>query len=269
MLQLLSTSFSMRSSPNDECIREVNVALLNRVTRPGFKGSVVDHGVLRIHNRGAVAADGSDDFELRPSRRPGVLGYAPAVLFGVVVTFILAGITLWFTDPGLLRTFVGVVLLLVASLALIAASALWTYFRSARIYVAGGRLGRVDMWGRSKDWPISSIKGAVFGPVSLASDEDPLVPEFSVTLVLDQSGSSVMSLSPLLWADSDLERLWLGLGVKPTQGWSEPMTSSELRRLYPGAVGELPRSSLPLGESIAIITASFILAIVLSICLLR
>jgi len=217
-----------------------------------------------------VPTGSADDFELRPSRHPGVLRYAPVALFGVAGTFVLAGIGLWFTNPGLLRTFAGVVLLLVTCLALIAASALWTYFRNARIYVAGGRLGRVDMWGRKKVWPISSIKGAVFGPVSLAADDqDSLLPEVSVTLILDHSGSSIMSLSPLLWADSDLERLWLGLGVKPTQGWSDPMTSNELRRRYPGAVGELPRSSLPLGQTIVIVTFSFILAIVLSICILR
>ena len=211
----------------------------------------------------------ADDFELRPSARRGVLRYASAALFGVVVTVVGAGISLWFTHAALLGTVVGVVLLLVASVALIAAVAIWTYLRTARIYVAGGRLGRVDMWGRKKVWPIASIKSVVFGPVSLASHTKSPVPALSVTLILDERGSSLMSLSPLLWADSDLERLWPALGLKPAQGWSEPLTAEELRSRYPGAVGELPRSSLRLGQTVAAIMVSFILAIVLSICLLH
>jgi hypothetical protein len=229
----------------------------------------VDHGPTRIHNPGAVPTAGADDFELRPSRHPGVLGYVPAALFAIFLSLGAATLGLWFINPGIVGTTVVVALGMIAAVALIGASALWIYFRNARIYVAGGQLGMVDMWGRKKVWPIASIKAAVFGPVSLASDENSIFPETSVTLVLDHREHSIMSLSPLLWAGSDLERLWLGLGVKPTQGWSEPMTSDELRSLYPGAVGELPRSSLPLPQTIAIITFSVVLAIVLSICLIR
>ena len=141
------------------------------------------------------------------------------------------------------------------------------YRRNERIYVDGGRLGQVDMWGRKKEWPIQSIKGAVFGPVSLGEQSE--LPEAPVTLVLDQSGASLMSLSPLLWDAADLDRLWQKLGIQPVQGWTAPMTPEVLRRSYPGAVRELPRSSLPPAQMAVVIAGSLVLAILLSICLLR
>jgi hypothetical protein len=172
--------------------------------------------------------------------RPASVGLATMIAFGTVVSC----------------TFVVVV-------------GLWLYRRSARIFVRGSQIGQVDMWGRTRVWSIESIKEVVSGTVDMRSDGRSLIPDVPVVLVIDQGGASMMSLSPSLWDPADLERLWQRLGIELAAGWTEPLLPEDLRRRYPGAVHELPSSKMPPGKTALMVVGSLVLAIVLSICLLR
>lgn len=123
--------------------------------------------------------------------------------------------------------------------------------------------------GRSSVWSIDSIKGAVSGSVNMRSGGKSLIPNVNVVLLIDRNGASMMSLSPSLWDPTGLERLWQRLGIEPVAGWTEPLLPEDLRRKYPGAVHEIPSSSMAPGKSAVLIVGIFVLAIVLSICLPR
>jgi hypothetical protein len=123
--------------------------------------------------------------------------------------------------------------------------------------------------GRTSVWSIDSIKEAVSGSVKISSDGKSLIPDVDVVLLIDQNGASMMSLSPSQWDPIDLERLWQRLGIEVVAGWAEPLLPEDLRRRYPGAVHEIPSSSMAPGKTALLVVGMFVLAIVLSICLLR
>jgi hypothetical protein len=157
----------------------------------------------------------------------------------------------------------------VVACAFLAVVALWLYRRNARILVRRSQIGEVDMWGRTRMWSIDSIKEAVSGTVDMRSDGRSLIPDVRVVLLIDQSGASMMSLSPSLWDPADLERLWQRLGIEVVAGWDEPLLPEDLRRRYPGAVHELPSSKMPPGKTALMAVGMIVLAIVLSICLVH
>lgn len=187
----------------------------------------------------------------------------------LVGLFTLGLVLVWLERPAVtglaaivgLAGFVGALVLVVGGL--------WLYRRNARIFVRGTQIGQVDMWGRSSVWSIDSIKGAVSGSVNMRSGGKSLIPNVNVVLLIDRNGASMMSLSPSLWDPTGLERLWQRLGIEPVAGWTEPLLPEDLRRKYPGAVHEIPSSSMAPGKSAVLIVGIFVLAIVLSICLPR
>jgi hypothetical protein len=109
------------------------------------------------------------------------------------------------------------------------------------------------MWGRTKEWPTESVKQAVSGRIALVNKTEIggtgvsfSLPHVPVILLIDQEGRTLLSISPSLWDDKDLMRLWERLSIEPVEGWPEPMPPEAIRRRYAGAVAELPRSTLPL-----------------------
>jgi hypothetical protein len=125
------------------------------------------------------------------------------------------------------------------------------------------------MWGRSHLWSVDSIKEAVSGSVNMSARGKSLIPNVHVVLLIDRNGAAMMSLSPSLWDPTDLEHLWQRLGVEAVEGWTEPLLPEDLRRKYPGAVHEIPSSSMAPVKGAVVIVGSLVLAIVLAICLPR
>jgi hypothetical protein len=217
----------------------------------------------------APSAGGVVDLELRPSRNPGWLRAIPSAsvtLFGI---FGLGLVIAWLEHPAIVgvAAIAGLVGFVGVSVAVVAG--LWLYRRNDRIFVRGTQIGQVDMWGRTIVWSIDSIKEAVSGSVRMRSDGKSLIPDVHVVLLIDRNGASMMSLSPSLWDPIDLEHLWQRLGIETVTGWAEPLLPEDLRRRYPGAVHEIPSSSLAPGKTALLVGGSFVLAIVLSICFLR
>ena len=231
----------------------------------------VDRVWRRIQNAAVASSDrGTNlDLELRPSRKPGWLRAIPKASVTLLGLFGLGLVLVWIKRP----TVVGFVALvglggIVASL-VVAVVGLWLYRRNERIFVRGTQVGQVDMWGRKRVWSIDLIEKAVSGLVKMSSDGTSLIPDVQVALLVDRNGASMMSLSPSVWDPTDLERLWQRLGIDPVPGWTEPLLPEDLRRRYPGAVREIPSSSMSPGKSALVIGGSLVLAVVLSICLLR
>lgn len=148
------------------------------------------------------------------------------------------------------------------------------HVRKARIFVTEDQFGRSDWLGRQRLWPRSAVGRVVQGPVSIGGAEDTIGGSHTadsslVILILGVDGSTLESLSPEQWSESDLRLLWKELGMEPTEGWTEPLRPEKLRKRFPGAVFELPPSSLSPGGYAAVITATLALAIGLSILLWR
>ena len=230
----------------------------------------VDRARRRIQNAAvASSASGSVDLELRPSRNPGWLRALPRASISLVGLFAVGLVVVWLERPATVGLAAMIGLMTVAAVSVVVVSALWLYRRNERIFVRGMQIGQVDMWGRRSVWSIASIKEAVSGSVKISSDGKSLISEVNVVLLIGRNGASMMSSSPWLWDPIDLERLWKRLGIEVVAGWTEPLLPEDLRRRYPGAVHEIPSSSMAPGKTALAVVGSFVLAIVLSICLLR
>ena len=203
---------------------------------------------------------------IRPSQSAGPLSeLALAMLGGSVILAFMAyqqGMPLYAYVAGVL---------VVGSLAIGGYG--WLYARNARMFVTEDEFGNSDWLGRRRQWPRSVIARIVQGPVSIGGAET-IAESNTVTisqeiLILKADETTLVSLSPGAWSESDLTDLWRRLGTEPTVGWTEPLRPEKLRKRFKGAASELPRSSLPIIQYAVVIAASLVLAIVLSICLLR
>lgn len=216
--------------------------------------------------RAESGAEPLPELVIRPSRAAGSIPSLALTMLGAAA--VLAFISFQQRQP----MFAYIALAVVVG-SLVIGAYLWLSIRNVRMLVTKDYFARSDWLGRRRRWPLTLIGRVVQGPVEIGGSdtvEGPHTVDISQEiLILNVKESTLWSISPQQWRDSDLDLLWKRLGKQPMVGWTEPIRPEDLRKRFPGAAAELPRSSLSIFEYAAVIAFSLVLAIVLSICVLR